>query len=196
MPTVPGYADVSLELINVGLVRPAFVTFGVDPTATDPAIIAADVLNAVTYSGSFMSVIDAGVTLTSVRVSYGTDGSADLVFVQPASTAGGKAGTALPANCAALIHKVTARGGRRGRGRMYIPWAFDQADVTEAGTVNSTRRTALDNAMATLLSRLSTASTPMVLLHNPGLTSMGAPDLVTSLRADNLIGTQRRRVGR
>jgi hypothetical protein len=196
MPTVPGYADVSLELTNSNLTRPAYVTFGVDPSTTDPILIAADVYNAVIYAGSFMSVVDAGVTLTSVRVSYGTDGSADLVYVQPTTSVGGKSGTALPPNNAALIHKVTARGGRRGRGRMFIPWAFDLADVNEGGVVTSTRQTALNTAMSTLLARLSTASSPMVLLHNPGLTSMGAPDVVTSLRADNLVGTQRRRVGR
>jgi hypothetical protein len=196
MPTVPGYADVSLELVNAALTRPAYVTFGVDPTATDPAIIAADVYNAVTYAGSFMSIIDTQVTLVSVRVSYGTDGSADLVFVQPSTAVGGNSGTSLPPNNAALIHKVTARGGRRGRGRMYIPWCLALADAGEGGAITSARQTALNNAMAVLKTRLETASTPMVLLHNPGHTSMGAPDLVTALRADNLIGTQRRRVGR
>lgn len=79
---------------------------------------------------------------------------------------------------------------------MYIPWCLALADAGEGGAITSARQTALNNAMAVLKTRLETASTPMVLLHNPGHTSMGAPDLVTALRADNLIGTQRRRVGR
>src|SRR4029450_134300 len=70
-----------------------------------------DVYNAVTYAGSFMSIIDTQVTLVSVRVSYGTDGAADLGFVQPSPAGGGAAGS-----WSDVHTRVAAAGRRRRRG--------------------------------------------------------------------------------
>ena len=197
MPTPPGFAECSYALTQTGLVRPAYITFGVDPTSTDPATIAGALATAWASAGSLNSIMDNSVTMTAVRVSLGTDGSGDLVYVLSATVTGG-GGTigSLPPNCAVLFHKATARGGRRGRGRMYLPWSIADSSVDDVGVINSTNVTAHTAAASAWQAALSAGGNPLVLLHAPGKTATPPPDPVTSMTADRLIATQRRRIGR
>jgi hypothetical protein len=196
MPTAAGFADVSVELVLTGFPRPAYITFGVDPTATDPSLIAASVAAAASVAGSLKSVLDATVTNTVIKVSLGTDGSGDISGEGNGFGSGGISLTALPPNCAVLVHKRTARGGRRGRGRFFLPWCVGETNVEENGSIQSSQVTTLQNAMNTFRAALVTEAVPMYLLHGPGQTPVGAPDQVTSLAVDSVIGTQRRRLGR
>lgn len=197
MPTAAGYADCSYQLSLGGFVRPAYVTFGVDPTDTDPAIVASSLLGAWNDAGSLNTIMDSQVTMTQVRVSMGTDaGGGDLVYVLNTSVVGGKSGSSLPPNCALLFKKTTARGGRRGRGRMYLPWALDETLIDETGAIPTPTVTAATAAALVWRLALNSRGCPLVILHAPGKTATGAPDPVTSMVADRLIATQRRRLGR
>jgi hypothetical protein len=152
---------------------------------------------AYTAAGSLNSIMDSSVTTTGIRVSLGTDGAEDLVYMAEYTTIGGNSlSNALPPNCAVLARKTTARGGRRGRGRMYIPWCVAETGVDEAGQIAGANRTPINTALAAFLTALGVNTVPMVLLHNPGLTAPGAPNTVLTLVADPLIATQRRRLGR
>lgn len=202
MPTPPGFADCSLEFTLTGSTRPAYITFGVDPQDTDPSVVADSVFTATTGAGSLMSAMDSSVTLTAVRVSLGTDGAEDLIYERPTSTPGAISGNAPPANVAVLVHKTTTRGGRRGRGRMFIPWCVTTAAIEESGLLVAGSQAALQTKMETWRIALSTNLVTMVLLHGPSLpgvahpTTPGAPNPVTALRVDKLISGQRRRLGR
>jgi len=196
MPTPPGYADISLRLQLTGLNRPAFITFGCDPVDTTASAVATNVVAAFSAAGSIKTIIDSAVTLTGVQVSLGTDGTADITDIQPANVACSYVGSTLPPNCAMLVRKNTGRGGRRGRGRMFIPWCLPEGNVEEWGTIQSSIVTANQNACNTFFNQLASFLVPMVLLHGPGQTSAPAPDLVTNLVVDPLVSTQRRRLGR
>lgn len=203
MPTAPGFADVSLKLNLAGLSRPAFITFGVDPTDTDPTLIGTAIWTASSGATSLMGCLDNNVTLTEIRVSAGTDGGEDLVGIYAPNGPGQASQASLPANCALLVHKTTTRGGRRGRGRLFIPWAAIETDVDEAGVVGSTTVTSMQTKMSAWRTALATNQVPMVVLHDPSRpdikgspTTPGAPNLVTALVVDRLISTQRRRLGR
>jgi len=202
MATVPGFADISIQLVLAGLNRPAYITFGVDPVDTDPTTVGAAVLAASIGAGSLMSIMDSSVTLRQVRVSLGTDGSEDLVGIATGTAVGGTAKTTLPPNCAQLVHKMTARRGRRGRGRMFVPWCVDEGSTDEAGLIAAGVVTANATALNTWRNALSAGGNPMVVLHDPSKpgtahpTTPGAPNVVTSLVCDPLISTQRRRLGR
>jgi hypothetical protein len=197
MPTAPGYADISIPLLNAALTRTAYVTFGVDSTGTDPSTIADQALTAFTAAGSLGAQIDTNVTIGPAICHLGTDGTADLVGIGSTTAAGGKAGSSTPANVCALFRKTTAVGGRRGRGRMFLPWCLVVADVDEAGKIQVVgTRNALNAAAVVFLAQLVISPGQMVVLHGPGKTPVIAPSPVSLMKVDLVIGTQRRRLGR
>lgn len=209
MPTPPGYGDVSVAMKHTLLSRMAFITFGVDPTSLDPVTVGSLVAGCITGAGSLGAQLDSNVTWAYVKVRLGTDGAEDLAGVHTMNVIGGKTNSTPPPNTALLVHKYTSRGGRRGRGRLFIPWFVSSAEVAEGGTISSSEVTLKQTAVTNFLTALSAANVPMALLHrasepwdpiketgveNP--TVPGPPNLVTSLVVDPLISTQRRRLGR
>jgi hypothetical protein len=196
MPTPPGFGDVSIKLQHVLMPRPAYVTFGVDPVDTDPILVADAIRLAWLASGSLNSKMDASVTASEYIVRLGTDGGEDVIGSVTSTTGGGVTQTSTTPNVAALVHKRTARGGRRGRGRMFLPWFLSTSQCDEAGVITPAIVSALQTAAAVFNGELTTRGTPMVVLHNTGKTSMGAPDRVTSMQVSGLVATQRRRLGR
>lgn len=196
MPTAPGYADITVHIRHAMLSRSCAVTFGAQPTATDPIAVANQVGLAVIGSTGLEAIMDNDVTLVGVRASLGTDGSEDNVGEITLNTLCDGVFAAPPANCAVLVHKRSARGGRRGRGRMFLPWALSEGDVDEVGKIATARVTAMQTICNNFLTALATNNVPMVILHNPGTTTPGAPNIVTNLIVDPLISTQRRRLGR
>lgn len=196
MPTPPGFADMSVQLTLTGFTRPAYITFGVDPTATDPVQVCDAVSGTIQLPNSLLSILDAQVTVSQIRCSLGTDGGEDLVGQTNPGHIGTSNVSAVPPNCAVLVHKSTSRGGRRGRGRLFIPWAVSETNVEESGLITTATVNTMQTAMNNWLTGMATAQVPMVLLHGQGITAPGAPNLVTTLTVDKLISTQRRRLGR
>jgi hypothetical protein len=202
MPTTPGFASVAVEHQQLGVTRPAYVTFGVDTSLTDPLAVAALIDGAANISGSYYALFDSSVTATSIRVSLGTDGSEDLIGELAINRAGVTTKSSLPPNCALLVHKVTTRGGRRGRGRMFLPWTISENNCDEGGLIDSSTLTDLSGKTNMFLTQLNSAGVPMVVLHQASKpntahpTAPGPPNPVTSLVVDKLVSTQRRRLGR
>jgi hypothetical protein len=196
MPTPPGFADVSMRLNLSGFARSAYITYGVDPTSTDPDAIATQCVLAWIGAGSMNSRLDSTVTMAEVIVRLGTDGGEDLLGSAVNASVGGLTGGAPPPNVAVLMHKRTARGGRRGRGRLFLPWFCSDNDTNEDGTLLPALVTAVQTAGAIWLADLATRNVPMHILHSPGQTAEGPPNEVTSLVVSNLVATQRRRLGR
>lgn len=201
MTTSPGYAAVSVEMHHTLMSRSAYITFGANPSGTDVSVMVANVGIALQATGSLRSIVDNGVTFRNITVRYGIDGADDQLGTGVYSFAGSNAQTSLPPNCAVLVYKRTARGSRRGRGRMYLPWVLTTSDVTEDGQIAATKITSMQTAVEVFRAALATNDMPMVVLHRPSLpstqnpTSMGAPDPVTLLEVDSMIATQRRRLG-
>jgi hypothetical protein len=110
--------------------------------------------------------------------------------------------TSFPPNVALLVHKRTARGGRRGRGRMYIPWTLSTTSTGEGGVIAPASLTPMQTACNVWLSSISSGAGPVVLLHRPSTpgtarpSTPGSPNVVTSMVVDPLCATQRRRLGR
>lgn len=201
MPTAPGFATCSYELRHSLLTRSAFITFGIDPPGTDVQGMADAIQAAFATAGSLLVCIDSNVTMVASRVSYGTDGAADLVGQNNVTVACTNTGSSLPPNVAVLVHKRTARGGRRGRGRMYLPWAA-ATTTPESGATLSADIARVSSAFTIWRTHLAANAGPLVLLHRPSApgvehpTAAGAPDPVTAHTVDTIVATQRRRLGR
>lgn len=117
-------------------------------------------------------------------------------------TQGSRVAASEPGNIATLIRKRSNLAGRRYRGRWYWPGLLSDADVDEAGGILSTRVTAIQADMDTILANVIAHANVdnMVILHawdpeDPPPVTPG-PTTVVVLQVDNLIATQRRRISR
>lgn len=193
----PGFAEVSIPFQHILLNRRAWVVFGVavgvDP---DPVAVADAVMSAWSANMAFFN--DTNVTIGPAEAEVGQDGGENTTGVGTITAPGQQNYTdALNPGQAVLVRKNTTRGGRRGRGRMFIPWWVSDQDVDEVGLIQNEDLVARQTAVDDFLSGLDVgAAQPMVLLHGTGLTSPGDPDLVTGLQVDRLVGSQRRRLAR
>jgi hypothetical protein len=195
-----GFAQVTLPLLHVSQSREAVVTFGVnwDESGTGP-----DVCDAImqTWIDEIGDRVDEGCVQGPVRAAIGGPDNENLQV--EGTLTYGSPGTAskLPSNVSLLVRKITDRGGRRGRGRMYVPWLLNESDVNDVGVIDGTYRSSLqvsfDNWLDLLSSGPPGSSTPMQILHStdPDQSTLpGSPNTVTSLVVDQLVATQRRRL--
>lgn len=200
MPIIipPGYAQVTIPFRHVSVPREAVITFGIQLASGTPAspIIANVVQTA--FTDAWSTFCDSQVTIGPTRLSAGTDGTDNLAVVGTATFTGAVTSERASANTALLIRKLTARGGRRGRGRVYLPWILAASNVVETGIIPVAGVTAAQTAANNWLSNTNSLAQieAMVLLHASGNTSPGTPDPITSLSVDPVLGSQRRRLGR
>ena len=182
---------------HASLARVAVITYGL---AINDAIVPSDVdFQRAEFATNVGPTIDNQVTIGPATMRVGQDGGEVLTVVGTTSSTGGRAG-ADSLNCgqAILVKKLTARGGRRGRGRCFIPWAVGDTDVNEVGALTPSVVTALQTAVNAWLTGVATPAKidAMVVLHGNGNSLPGLPNTVTSLQVDPIVGSQRRRLGR
>jgi hypothetical protein len=89
-----------------------------------------------------------------------------------------------------LVRKVTARGGRAGRGRMFHP-GVEEGGTLSGGLFLQSVLDLLRAAFENFRNDLALAAVPMVLLHN---SAELLPDTITGLDVQQLVATQRRRL--
>lgn len=200
MPLVipPGFADIAIEMRCVGDPDPWYVTFGVDSSS------AAGDGNQVGIAANeawahIMTVVSDDVTHTGCKVTVGQDGAEPIRYFisEGAGVEGTSAAAKLPQNCAALVHKQTAVGGRRARGRFFLPGILDEGSVDNVGVIAGAHLLQLQNAADAMFAELveEPLPYPMFVLHNSvGVSPLIDPTEVSSLRVDNVVSTQRRRL--
>lgn len=188
------WAQVNLKFTGDAIPDVAEMTFGVNIASYvgAPADLASLVI---THAGDAdLTALWVGdVTLSSVLAKFGPN--EDGPFAEVATDLSGTAANpAVPANTSLLIRKVTAVGGRHGRGRMFMP-GVPSNQVDSDGTVHSGY---LDTAHANwgdFLGKMTTDSAHPALLHAaPGLTP--PPYLILDLLPATKLATQRRRLRR
>jgi len=205
MPIIPpGFAECAITLTHAGYTRPAVVTFGVElPSgASDADQVAEDAVTAFMHVTAYGQAFTNSVQNALGEARVGQDGSEPIAGVFQSTLSGGSSGNFEVPNVALLVHKRSARGGRRGRGRMFIPWILADADTDQTGGIGATPLAALQTRSNAFRNILIVAGYQLVLLHsvsgpevtNP--TTPGSPNVVTSLVVDPRVSTQRRRLGR
>ncbi len=128
--------------------------------------------------------------LTKVGTS---DPSEPITFEGAAGAVGGGTGDPSPPNLSVLVKKLTDRGGRRGRGRMYIPGP-QEPWVNGAGQISTDGLEAYNGALTVFVDALAEISGigEPVLLHT--LETDGLPNAITSWVLESMAATQRRRM--
>lgn len=207
-PTIDaGLILVSQRLARTDMSRVAEVTYSLATAGAVDASVAEDAADDffANFVATFGTILDSEVLIqpTIVRLGDGSDTPFEAVAAG-AAVAGGNAELMVPVNCAVLIKKLTALGGKANRGRTYMPFALTATDCSENGTILGTRVTADQTVADTFLAQLATDTTPMIISHrvfNTPLpphfvTAITVGPLVTSYKVEGQIGTQRRRLGR
>lgn len=160
------------------------------------------------FADRWKSVLDSNAQILHTSVVMGAGGG---TFTTGDSTAAGTYGTmsgsTLPGNCAMLVKKRTAFGGRENRGRLYLPWMLLEGDVSEDGTWGGSAKTARQTVADNWLDDLNSGTDfwPVIANRvydapwdNPNrkLIEINEGKLITALQVQGVIATQRRRVVR
>lgn len=194
-----GFAQVNMQFFLTGDAEPMVVTLGVDSGAEDnPSTLADAVWSRLNVAGSNFVATEIsnqyrmGPFVASIMTATGPQiGTGDL---QVQGTSSGV--LPVPQNCAILVQKRTARGGRKGRGRAYFPPInMNEANVSPTGVILAAQVTAWQDAMTEFLISSDTEGQPLVLLHSEEAGAI-APDPITALQVQTVIATQRTRLRR
>lgn len=145
------------------------------------------------FTNRIRTCYSSAFTFPECRFTFGTPtGNVPIVVNPDVPVVGNRAAIdTLPNNCALIVRKATALGGRKNRGRLFFP-SPAEVNVGSEGNANSTERvlyqTAVDNWQA---DEATAAIFDPVLLHSDGITT---PTTVVGWQVQTKIGTQRRRM--
>lgn len=193
----PGFGNLTFVMTHVGDSEPMMTAIGVDPAGTSldgPGIAQSAYA---LWAAQWLTQQPGNLVLEEVRYSVGQDGTDPLTYVYQGTDNGNGGSAYLPQNCALLVKKQTALGGRRGRGRMYIPYLLTENYVDPVGNIDPTYVGGLQDIADDFYDGLVSADLQPVLLHDPGGFGVEPPPTpILQLSVDNKIATQRRRLRR
>lgn len=194
MPEIPeGFAQINYVFGLTGDNEEMMVTDGLGLNATESTDDLA-IVNAAfaAFQTRFKAFFYSAYTIK--RADARLNRGAGIISVSSSATpvAGTGSSQPLPQNCAYLIHKQTAAGGRSGKGRWYMPSAAEGV-VDSVGNIDSATITAMNTACAGYISDMGAiiGVDSTFLLHS----LVGdIPNAVVSMVLDGKIATQRRRL--
>jgi hypothetical protein len=204
-----GYAQVAFLFEYLEGAEPAITTIGMDFRTI-----------ASTQAGAVDACASAWVTevlpnqsnvirFLGCSARIGVTGGEPVTVLEPRSEQGSSTEAFVPRNTGVLWKKSTARGGRRGRGRMYVPGSLTEPGVDQAGNLAPTVFAGWSTIAQNLRTALLGIGGGPVLLHDDQVTvsynsatgkpvtttiNPGPPDPITGLTADSRAATQRRRM--
>jgi len=130
------------------------------------------------------------LSLLSCLVKFGPNDTGNQ-FEQVATTAGAATGEFSTPATAVLVTKQTIIGGRKGRGRMYVP-GLPEADLLPGGVIPGPTVDAWNAALSDLLDDMEAAGLFPRLLHGV-YDPQPDPYNILAMTASNKAATQRRR---
>jgi hypothetical protein len=200
------FCRISHSFTGVGAPTGAAVVYCVRVGSSQPVLETAEVCHE-SFGTLVVNLLSSDVTLSETLAKEGPDntGASALVTSPPyPGTSGSNSGAP---QSALLVQKNTVLGGRRGRGRMYLP-GLDESVVLEGGVVESSYLTAMQAALDAFYDDLGSSALTLALEHGPETTwvlvggqprrvpvagAVPDPTDITSLVLTSRIGTQRRR---
>lgn len=191
MPVIPaGFGQINIRLQNDANLNPAEVTLGFEIGAGTPSVaLCNDIYDDVVTR--LMPFTSSDLALNSVSMKIGpTETGPSYEYIEV--TEGGDAGLAVPANTALLVRKVTALGGRAGRGRLYWP-GVRESRVDSGGNVDGTFVTDFQVGWTGLYNDLLVHVAALVVLHGPD-SPLSTPTPIEQLILQSRCATQRRRM--
>lgn len=191
MPIIPvGFSQLTLGFTGLNQPTGGAVTLGLNQSAISTPAGVLDAIEAL-FTPLHEAIAVESCILSSARVKFGPDATGP--FVERTYSIPGDQGTdATGPQVAILVAKVTAFGGREGRGRLYYPGATD-ASVDASGDLGGGYLTQLQTAFDNFYDGLDTATCIPTLLHSD---PANTPDTILEFVVQTKVATQRRRVRR
>lgn len=196
MPVPVGGFETTFIWQAIGALRQQTHTLGIVDLAEpllDPSTVGTAVLGAFTVAGA---PGNAGQFSNEYRfLGCSTMYQAELggiVYNDPVSITGSFARPTPPINCSLLVDKRTGAGGRRGRGRMFVPPAtLAEGDISSLGVILGADVTSIQASWDVFFGELEDNTLQPTLWH---ATAPFLGDPITSFVVQPLIATQRRRL--
>lgn len=202
----PGYAEAWLQFTIATDPEPMYTSLGVGlASGITPSVAATNnILDVMT--ARIGPLLGASYVTRGSHVLWGQDAPDDVRIDGTGGTVNGTGSAPLPNNTAMLVKKSTTEGGRRGRGRMFIP-GIQEASVDDAGVIAAATRTLYQTELNTMLANLvglpevaAAALFRPARAAGPGGVPPFLPGLppaqIVGLTLDQRVATQRRRMRR
>lgn len=184
----PGFAQVAWRFMCDGDSEEMLVTCGVASSANAEGL--ATLCLTAFESGFDSNEMSSSYTFMGTRVAKGQDGGPPEVGEANTVNEGSANPARFAPNTAILVKKLSGVGGRRNRGRFYLPplW-HDMDDTSGAGVMTESARGGIAAAVDQWFSLLDP-----VILHDSATPGGATPTQVTSLDVQARLATQRRRL--
>lgn len=183
------FGQITWIFAGSGVPHGAAVTLGFGGFGADPAQTLADAAKAA-FATTIMPQLIQNVGLVRTLVKLGPNATGPQAE-SLGSTDGGDLSAQAPPMVAYLVKKTTALGGRKNRGRMYLP-GVDETEVSQTGLIASTKLTPLQTALTNLFIALTAANMDPHILHSDAT----GPTPIGSFILSSIVATQRRRLRR
>lgn len=187
-----GYAQMSVGTMTPGDPEPMYWTCGV--LIDDETYIELPERAASAWDGSLSGITSQVVDLTHIYVKEGPNETGNA-YEWTGSVSGTDIGALPPPNCAVLVRKRTGLGGKRQRGRAYLPGVSSfSASLDAAGNFSSVDAGEISTAMELFWTNLDaefefTTVVP-VLLHS----DLTPPTTILDWQCEPKLASQRRRL--
>lgn len=188
-----GFAQVAYATLTSGDSEEMLWTCGLDVSGggTSDALLA-DLKTA--WDDNLLPITSSVVTLSRIMLKYGPV-STGPAFELPGGELGTDGGALQPPNCAVLVQKRTIMGGRKGRGRVYLPGISSvSGGLDSAGNFTQAKADDVTAAMEGWRTDITAGDTgpgaTPVLLHSDATT----PDEIVAFTCVPKLATQRRRL--
>lgn len=193
MPVIPvGYMQANIRFGGAAAPTGAELTLGLRQDGSGDAEACATLITAQVVA-DIMPVLSTFLVHTGVLVKFGPSSTGESALVSN-SAAGGVSGDSDVANVSILVRKVTAAGGRAGRGRWFVPGA-SQNLFQEDSRMTPGDDVTYDAVWEDFRTALIAVDLIPVVLHSVG-SPIQTPTEITAFRTDSLAATQRRRLRR
>jgi hypothetical protein len=199
---------VAQRLTHDALGRDMLITYGCNNDASSTAYQALADGFQTAFATAWVAQLDTNLLIQEATCLFGLGTTTPAMAISSGvAQSGSRVLSSAPPNNNMLIQKRTALAGRKNRGRVYLPYSFDETGVDEAGILSGGEVSGAQARANAWLTALDTNDVPMVIVNrvlslNPTppptqyVSSYLAGQPVTQLIVQALIGSQRRRIGR
>lgn len=188
MVTIPdGYGQLSVIHETQDGVGESVWTLGFQNTGDDDAAACVDVYKSTFVASDYWDALSTTTDVTELRVKLGPSDTGPSA-VTDVNLSGTNGGVPVGPQVSFLLTKNTALGGRRGRGRAFLP-GHAATSLTTSGFWDPAHVSFTVSEVTSIILAAGFAGLTPVLLHSSALT----PTPITSLSGATRIATQRRR---